>query len=876
MSWMQETWRRIRSFGRRDAMERGLDEEIRFHLDRQTEKNLRAGMTPDEARRQAHIKFGGLQRARESTRDEIRPALLDDCMRDIRYGMRALRRAPGFTLVAVLTLALGIGSVTVIYSVIHDVLLDPLPYPDSDRFVNVLVQDTETGRVRGVLPAAEFLDYREQSDVFEEVVGTRGESAMLATAEGAEVLRSVRVTPNFFDVMGLRPFIGRTAGPDDVRPDAAPVAILRHRAWVNYFGSDPGIVGRTIRLNGEPRTIVGVMPARFTWHAADVWVPASIDRGAPDARSAPRNFQGRLKRGVTLQQAEAQLNVIAARRARAHPDEYPQNFRVQVVNVIASVVGDFRSVLFTALGAVALLMLIACCNVANMVLARATTREREMTVRSALGAGRGRLLRQLLVESLLLSLAGAAGGCLLAYAGIKALVQVLPQTPLPGEVEFGLDGPALAVSLGVAVLSALLFGIAPALYGVRRDLVGGLKSDGRGVAGGRGRLRNALVAGEIALSLVLLLGAGLLMRSFISLIRVDLGFEPRNILVASVAFAPGDYATRAARDQFFQRALQRIASLPGVDAAAATTNLPPFGGGYTSEIETPGQPRTGRSTALVQFCTEGYFRTLGLRVLRGRELPALAAGDAPRAAVVNQALVASYFRAEDPLGKQIGLTVPSTGTDQETRRLFEIVGVAEDVKNDGIRRSTVPQVYLPGSGQTILVRTFANPSSFLSAIRREIAAVDRGVALRQPDTLEELLRLFAYAQPRFTLIVLSVFAATGTLLVAIGVFSVMAYTVTCQTREIAVRMALGARQGHVMGVVLRLGARLLGLGVGAGLIASYATGRAIASQLWNTSPQDPLILALAVSVVAVVALAACSIPALRAIHVDPIQALRSE
>jgi putative ABC transport system permease protein len=800
----------------------------------------------------------------------------EDARRDLNHAMRTFAKTPGFTLVAVLTLALGIGSVTVIYSVIHDVLLDPLPYPGSERFVNVLVHDTATGRLRGFLPASEFLDYQEQSDVFEDVVGTRGESVLLATAEGAEILRAVRVTPNFFDVMGLSPLIGRTTGPDDGRPDAPPVAVLRHRAWVSYFGSDPGILGRTIRLNGEPRTIVGVMPHRFTWHAADVWIPTPIDRAEPDAPTASRNFQARLKRGVTLQQAEAQLNVIAARRARTHPEEYPQNFHVQVVNVIASVVGDFRGVLFTALAAVAMLMLIACCNVANMVLARATTREREMTVRAALGAGRGRILRQLLIESLLLSVAGAAAGCLLAYAGIKALVQFLPQGPLPGEVEFGLDGPALAFSLGVAVVSALLFGMAPAVYGARRDLVNGLKGDGRGVAGGRGRLRNALVAAEIALSLVLLLGAGLLMRSFISLVRIDLGFAPRNILVASVAFAPGDYATRADKHRFYEQALQRIAALPGVEAAAASTNFPPFGGGYTSEIETPGKTRTDRSTALVQFCTEGYFRTVGLRVLRGRELPALAADDVPRMAVVNQALVTSYFGADDPLGKEIRLTVPALGSDQPERRLFEIVGVVEDVKNDGIRRSPAPQVYLPGAGPSILVRTFANPLNSLNAIRREIGTIDRGVALRQPDTLEELLRLFAYAQPRFSLIVLSVFALTGTLLVAIGVFSVMAYTVTCQTREIAVRIALGARRGQVMAVVLRLGARLLGLGVGAGLIASFATSRLIANQLWNITPQDPLTLALAVSVVAVVALAACYFPARRAMQVDPIGALRSE
>jgi putative ABC transport system permease protein len=499
-----------------------------------------------------------------------------------------------------------------------------------------------------------------------------------------------------------------------------------------------------------------------------------------------------------------------------------------------------------------------------------------MTVRVALGAGRGRILRQVVVESLLLSLAGAGTGCLLAYGGIKALVRVLPQGPLPGEVEFGLDGSALAVSLGVAVLSAVLFGIAPAFYATRRDLVHGLKGDGRGVAGGRGRLRNALVAAEIALSLVLLLGAGLLMRSFISLVRVDLGFDPRRILAVSVAFAPGDYATRADRHRFFEQALQRITSLPGVEAAAASTGLPAFAGGSTSQIEIAGKPGNDGSTALVQFCSDGYFRTLGLRVLRGRELPALAADDLPRTAVVNRALVASYFGADDPLGKEIGLTVPSIASDQPERRLFEIVGVVEDVKNDGIRRSPAPQVYLPGTGSTILVRTAANPLNSLNAIRREIGMVDRGVALRQPDTLEELLRQFAYAQPRFSLIVLSVFAVTGTALVAMGVFSVMAYTVMRQTREIAIRIALGARRAQVMGVVLRLGARLLGLGVAAGLMLSFVTNRLIANQLWNTSPQDPLTLTLAVAVVAVVALAACYLPARRAMRVDPIGALRSE
>jgi putative ABC transport system permease protein len=856
--------------------ERQLERELGAHRAMLEDEFQRRGMTREQARVAATRALGGVDRVMDVQRDARSFLWLEDARRDLVYAARTLGRTPGFTFLAVLTLALGIGSVTVIYSVIHDVLLDPLPYPGSERFVNVHVHDTKTGRSRRILPAAEFLDYQEQSQVFEDVVGTRGQSMLLETPDGAEVLNAVLVTPNFFAVMGLKPLVGRAIGPDDARPDSPPVAVLRHRAWVSYFGSDPGVVGRMIRLDGEPRTIVGVMPPRFTWHAADLWIPRSIDRNAPDARTALRNFQARLKPGVTLEQAEAQLNVIAARRARAHPDEYPENFHVRVVNVIDQVVGDFRGVLYTALAAVSLLMLIACCNVANMLLARATARQREMTVRAALGAGHWRIVRQLLVESLLLALAGAAAGCLLAYGGIKALVGFLPQGPLPGEVEFGLDGPALVFSLGVAAASALVFGIAPALYSARRDLVQGLRGDSKGVAGGRGGLRNALVAAEIALSLVLLLGAGLLMRSFMSLVHVDLGFDPRNILVISVAFAPGDYDAAADKQRFYAQALQRIASLPGVSAAAASTSIPPFVAGNTSAIEIPGRPDSQRSTALVQFCTEGYFRTVGVRFLRGRGSPAIAADEEPRTAVVNRTLVASYFGGADPLGKSIRLTVPSIGSDRPERRLFEIVGVVEDVKNDGIRTVPAPQVYLPGAGSTILVRTASDPLNALNAIRREIGAIDRSVALRQPDTLEELLRRFAYAQPRFSLVVLGVFAVTGTLLVAIGVFSVMAYTVSRQTREIAVRMALGAGRREVLGVVFGLGAQLLLAGVTIGVLASLASGRLIANQLWNTSPHDLPTLVAAISVIAVVALAACYLPAARAMRVDPMAALRHE
>jgi predicted permease len=414
MAAMKTAWQWIRSLARRDALETGLDEEIRFHIDQQTEKNLRVGMSLDEARRQALIAFGGRERVRESTRDEFRPALFEDLVRDLRYGARAPWRAPGFTVVSILTLALGIGAVTVIYSVVHNVVVAPLPYRDAERLVNVFVLDTQTDRVRGTFSPSELLDFRDQSSVFEDVIGTLGQGVRYETPDSVEYLRAVWVTPNFFDFMALKPLLGRSIGPEDGRPGAPAVTVLRYRAWMMYFAGDPAVVGRTVLLDGEPRTIIGVMPPRFTWHAADLWIPGPLDRGATNVGPPARNFQARLKREATLQQAEAQLNVIAERRARQHPSDYPERRRMRVVNVIEYTVGPFSGVLYTTLAGVGLLLLIACCNVANMLLARATTREREMMIRVSLGAGRARIVRQLMVESLLLAAGGVGLGCLLA------------------------------------------------------------------------------------------------------------------------------------------------------------------------------------------------------------------------------------------------------------------------------------------------------------------------------------------------------------------------------------------------------------------------------------------------------------------------------
>jgi putative ABC transport system permease protein len=802
-------------------------------------------------------------------------------MRDLRYGARSLLRAPGFTAVSVLTLALGIGAVTVIYSIVHNVVVAPLPYRDADRLVNVFVEDGQTGRVRGTFARDEMLAFRDQNSVFEDVIGTLGQGVRYQAADSVEYLRGVWVTPNFFDFMGLKPLHGRTIGAADGRPDAPAVAVLRHRAWVTYFGGDPAVVGRTVVLDDVPRTIVGVMPPRFTWHAADLWMPAPIEGSATGAAPAVRNFQARLKPRVTLEEAGAQLQIIAARRAREYPKDYPEKLRMQVVNVIAYTVGPFSGVLYTTLAAVTLLLLIACCNVANMLLARGTTREREMMLRMALGAGRGRIVRQLMIESLLLAAGGAAFGCLLAYAGIDAIVARLPQNPLPGEVDIALNTPVLLFSLLAASLSAVVFGVAPALYTARHDLVsGGFRSAGK-VAGGRGRVRNGLVAAEIALALVLVMSAGLLMRSFISVTRVDLGFNPDTLIFAGVAFPPGRYTTAAEKQRFYRESLERISSLPGVRVAAATAGIPPFDAGPAVGLELLGMPSPDEWRTVVQPVTAAYFDTLGVQLTQGTIFKDLGVDEMPRVAIVNQTFVNQYSSGHDPTGKQIRLT-PLAGPSDPTRHgLLEIIGVAADVKNQGLGQPSQPQVYVPWSSASrgnpqLLVRTGGDPAASLSAIRRELASVDRQVAVLQLRALPELLDRAFYAQPRFSLLVLGIFAATGTLLVGIGVFSVMAYTVSVRRKEIAVRVALGASRAQSYRVILRLGAQLLAAGAGIGLALSFATNRVLASQLSNVSPHDPLTLAGATILVSLIALLACYIPARRAIRVEPITALRED
>jgi len=812
--------------------------------------------------------------------------MLQNVWQDVRYGFRGLATRPGFTLVAIATLALGIGSAAAIFSVIQNVLLDPAPYSDVERIAYVQIRDASRsepgGRTAFQLP--EFLDYQEQSQVFEDIIGGGFEDALLTTSDGTLQFAAGLVTPNTFRFLGVPPLLGRGIVDSDVASGAPPVFVMSHKMWVAQYSMDPSVVGRTFVLNGVPTTCVGVMPPRFTKQAADLWKPMKLDRADPEQQRRYIVFQAKLKRGVTFERATAEMDIVARRIAKQYPDNYPPRFTVHVVSWVDGLVRQFRTTLYTLFAAVGVLLLIACTNVANMLLARAAAREKEMAIRTSLGAGRWLLVRQLLIESLMLAFGGAVLGCLLAYAGIVGVKGLMPQGLFPTEADIRLSIPVLAFSLGVAMFTAVVFGLVPALQTVKKNMAEPLKDSGRGVVGGfrRGKLRSALVICEVALSLVLLAGAGLLIRSFVKLQTVDLGLDPNNILVARLPLPREQYKTAAAKQQFFEALLPRLHALPGVVAATETSTLPPYGG-IGTDIDIPGKTHTERWEAIYQLCSEGYFRTLGLKLLRGRTLSPAEVSSARKVAVINQTFVNKYFAAENPIGRQIilkGMQKLPDGNAIENPS-FEVIGVIADAKNTGIVDPIRPEAFIPYTvtgafERGILVRTHGDPEALLSAVRHEIWTVDRGVAITLTGTLNGYLRQFSYSEPRFSLVLLSVFASVGLVLVAVGVYSVIAYTVARQTREIGIRMALGAGRRDVLRMVSVMGLRLIAFGAVIGLIASFGATRFIASQLTGVSPHDPFTLMGVVVLMALVGVAACYVPAQKASRVDPLVALRTE
>jgi putative ABC transport system permease protein len=805
---------------------------------------------------------------------------------DVRYAFRGLRKQPSFALLAVLALGLGIGAATTIFSVIQGVLLDPYPmYKHIDRLVQVEVRDPNRprggGRVNFQLP--EFLEYKRQVHSFEEVIAGAFDDVLWSNGEGTEQFDGGLVSGNMFEFLGVPAELGRTLTPDDARPGAPPVFVMNHKMWAGRFGSDPRLVGKTFVLNGAPTTLVGVMPQRFYKLGADLYQPVALDPANPDLASRYFRLQARLKPGVTLARAEADVALVARRVAKQFPDNYPPQFQVKVSTWVDSIVGQFKKTLYTLAAAVALLLLIACSNVANMLLARAAAREKEMAVRASLGASRWRLVRQLLVESLILAVGGALLGCVFTHFGLKALVRAIPEGLIPREALIQLNVPVLLFSLAAAVLTAVVFGLAPALQTAKRDLIEPLRSTGKGTSGGSGRRRltSAFVVGEVALSLVLLAGAGLLMRTFVNLTTVDLGFDPAHVLSARLPLPKERYATRESQQQFFDQLLPRVKALPGVLEVAETTGLPPFGG-VTSDIEVAGRVHDDRWRSGMELCSEGYFATVGQRLQQGRLLTVDDVARARHVIVVNRTFVEKYLGGSQPIGQAVRfklLEMPWAGSVPDP--VFEVVGVVADARNRGIQDPPDPEAFMPYTisaafWRAILVKTAGPPESFLPTLRREVWAVDPGVAMTVAGPIGDYLKRFSYAEPRLGLVILGVFAVLGMLLVAIGVYSVIAYTVARQTHEIGIRMALGAERGDVLRMVIGMGSRLVGLGLLIGLGASLAATRVLSSQLFGVAPHDPVTLGIVMAVVAAAGAAACLIPARRATRVDPMVALRYE
>ncbi|MGO9640474.1 MAG: ABC transporter permease [Candidatus Acidiferrales bacterium] len=809
--------------------------------------------------------------------------MLEGLAKDFRYSARMLVKQPGFTAIAVLTLALGIGASTAMFSVIDNVLLNPFPYRNGDKILDMFIHDTSSSNPGGrtVYAGPEFLDFKEQSGVFQEVIGGGAEDVLYTSKDGTQDFNMGYVTPNQFAFLAMPVALGRAPTPDDVKPGAPPVFVMSYQTWVNNFGQDPSILGKTFVLNDMPTTLVGIMSPRVGKLAANMWRPVTMDRADPGFAQRYFLFQGVLKPGITIKQAEAELNVIAHRLALVYPNNYPRQFTVQLVPWMNSVIGPFETTLLELAAAVGLLLLIACSNVANMLLAQATAREKEMAIRSAMGASRWRIVRQLLIESFLLALGGAAVGCFFAYGGIKGIVAAMPTGAIPRESVIQMNVAVLLFTLGAAVVTAVMFGIVPALQTAKRDIVEPLKDSGRGVSGGfrRGKFRSTLVVIEVALSLVLLVGAGVIMHTFVKLVDVDLGFDPTNILLARIPFPKGQYLTAASKQQFFTQLLQRVYALPGVVAASEVTSVPPFGGIGTT-IDIPGKVHSDDWNAIVSLSSEGYFPVLGMRLLRGRLLTQEEVKDGRMVAVVNQTMVTKYFGQEDPIGRQVKInTLATLPQDPMANPVFEIVGVVADVKNQGLRNASLPEAIVPYTvtaffQRGILVRTTRDPMLLLNSVRQQIWAVDRNIAIAENGSVEGYLKQYSYSGPRFALILLGIFAGVGLVLVGLGVYSVTAYTVTRQTHEIGIRMALGAGRSDVLRLVMWMGLQLVALGVVAGLLASMGTTRVIESQLWGVTTHDPLTLVSVVAVLLGVGCAACYFPARRATRVDPIVALR--
>ncbi len=894
--WKDEVRRRLSGLRLKPTRESEIVEELSQHLEDRYEQSLRDGAGPEEAYRAALQELTESDLLAQGLRRVERPARLEpvapgtprrfgmfgDFGHDLRYGVRMLWKNKGFTAVAVIALALGIGANSAIFSVVNTVLLRPLPYREPERLVMVWEDNSKIGYPRDTPAAANYADWRDQSTVFEGMAATADLSLNLTGAGEPERFDGKRVSANFFSLLGVEPQLGRGFLPEEDVPGANKVVVLSHGLWQRRFGSDRGLVGKSITLNGEGYTVVGVMPSDFQFMSQDVgmWVPIAFTQQQAASRGNHYlKVVARLKPGVTVERAQAEMSTIAARLQQQYPEQNT-DLGATVVSLHEEVVGDIRPALLVLLGAVGFVLLVACANVANLLLARAAVRQKESALRTALGASRLRLVRQFLTESVLLAALGGIVGLLLSVWGVTLLKSFIPEN-ISQVKAIAVDSRVLGFTILVTLVTGLIFGLAPALQASKFNLNETLKEGGRDAAAARGGnlIRSILVVAEVAVSLVLLVGAGLLINSFMRLRSVDPGFRTDKLLTMSVVLPQQKYPDHARRTAFYTDMIHRVEALPGVRSAGVTNWVPLVLQGDSIGVTVEGQPApVGKMPIIVtRVVSPHYFGTMGIQLLEGRVFEeGRDRVDSPCVLVVGESVARKYWPGESALGKRI-----SPGTPESEEDWCQVAGVVKDVRQFDLTSEVRPQMYLTYeqagffAPRHLVVSTEGDPLALAGTVRKTVWEVDRDQPVSNVNTMEGVLAE-SIARQRFSTLLLGVFAGVALVLAAVGIYGVMSYSMAQRTREIGIRMALGAQKWDVLKLAVGQGLKLVAIGVGLGLVGAFALTRVMTSLLFNVSATDPATLVTISLVLVAVALLASYIPARRAAKVDPLIALRYE
>jgi predicted permease len=887
---MKEALRRIWSIATRQRIEDGLDEEIRFHIEQQTDKNLRAGMTPAEARRQALVKFGGVEHVKEQTRDEFRAAFLEDFLRDLRYGARVLRRAPGFALVAIVTLGLGIGAATAVFSVVNGVLLAPLPYPDSERIVR-LFQIDNAGRRMGAVSEPNFEDWKRGTRVFRAMAETSSGPAPVTIGNETAMIPGSSVSREFFDVMGVRPVVGRSFRADELSVGAPATAVISERLWRARFNGAP-IDTLRLRVNDAVHQVIGVMPAGFDYPSgSDYWFPREL--APPQTARTAHNFVviARLADGITLDGAIAELSALSRALKQEHGDGTWMS-DATAVPIREQLTATSRPMLLMLFAAAVVLLVIACLNVSNMQLARASTRRRELAVRLAIGAGRGRITRQLLAEAAVLSVAATLAGVAIAFGGVRTLVAMQPAN-LPRVQDVNVDLSAMLFAMVVAALTAAALGLATALRAARQDVRNALSEGTRSMAGGKTseRVRQTLVVAQVALTIILLAGAGLLARSFVNVMAIDPGFRTDNALLAEAQWTfSREPAVQQRRKMVQQDVLERVAALPGVDGVGLVNAHPLGVGGFFNgqfiemtrqdELQTPQdmarlgpEVKSRAGLAGYRIASEGYFAAMGIRLIRGRLFEDSDGPDSPHVAVISESLAVTKWPDQDPLGRFVQF-----GNMDGDLRGFRIVGVVSDVRE--VSPETVPGPLFYGYYKqrmatrfTMVVRT-EMATALAPTVRQIVREADPELPLQLRTSEEAFDR--ALAGRSFSLTLIVAFSAAALILATLGIYGLITYLVAERTREIGIRLALGAESTDVLRLVLGKGLVLAIGGIVVGLSAAMGLTRFLEGMLFGVTATDPVSLAAVMLVTLLAVVVASYVPARRAMRVAPVIAMRAD